>query len=317
MQNTFNILVTSLGKKVPLIRAVKKSLDNIVPGSLLIGSDVNRNCIGAFFTDLFWEMPPQNELSMEKLIDFCSANQVKAIIPTRDGELPFYAAHRSVLEKKGIFCLISTPQAIDFCRDKLLFSQHLLSHNLPAIPTSLILNNSKQRWVVKERYGAGSRSIGINLSDSEANDWAQRLSEPIFQPYVEGKEYSLDIYINRSQKVHGVIARSRDCIVDGESQITTSVSNRLLEDLGIQIAETLGLYGHAVCQILEDKKGHYHIIECNPRFGGASTLSIEMGLHSFDWFLLESLGKTLPAFQRSQHEKQQVRYAADLIYSLE
>ena len=68
-------------------------------------------------------------------------------------------------------------------------------------------------------------------------------------------------------------------------------------------------------QVIEDEEGSFHVIECNPRFGGASTASLAVGLDSFYWFLLECSGQNLQGylFLRSQQEVRQVRYAADWI----
>jgi len=38
------------------------------------------------------------------------------------------------------------------------------------------------------------------------------------------------------------------------------------------------------------------VIECNPRVGGASMLSIHAGLESFFWFFAEVLGEDLTAY---------------------
>lgn len=191
--------------------------------------------------------------------------------------------------------MVSDPTCIENCLDKLLFYQTLAAHHIPAIPTTenadLIKSNS---LVVKERFGAGSRSLGLNLSPKKAKEWAKNLQSPIFQPFISGKEYSVDVYMDTHHSQHGAIARLRDLVVDGESQITSSVKNKKMESLCLKTAEVLGITGHAVFQLLSDAEGQLHIIECNPRFGGASTLSVAMGLHSFEWFLLESLKKPLP-----------------------
>ena len=81
------------------------------------------------------------------------------------------------------------------------------------------------------------------------------------------------------------------------------------------MADTLNLYGHAIFQIIEDWEGHFHVIECNPRFGGASTASVAVGLDSFLWFLMESAGINLEGvpFLRSQKDIKQIRFMTDKI----
>ena len=73
--------------------------------------------------------------------------------------------------------------------DKLSFSNFGIANSLPFIPSSLSLDGLKsERFVVKERYGSGSQAVGINLNCNEARNYAESLKEPIFQPYVDGKE---------------------------------------------------------------------------------------------------------------------------------
>ena len=129
------------------------------------------------------------------------------------------------------------------------------------------------------------------------------------------REVSVDVYIDTKGKAKGTVVRTRDLVVDGESQITTTIRNERLENLCTDLAEKLKLYGHVIFQILISPEGAFHIIECNSRFGGASTLSLSVGLDSFYWFLLEASGETLDdyPFLRATVEKKQIRYPEDLV----
>lgn len=312
----FNLLITSINKKVPLIKAVRSASSRFGIINQIIGADSDANCIGRYFVDDFWEMPPIVGLSIDDLIKYCHTNQIAYIIPTRDGELLFFANHKQTLREQGIMVMISDPQVINICFDKLLFYGHSSPFGFPVIETSLDINGMTcETYVVKERFGAGSHSIGLNLNHEQAVNHRKYLTNPVFQPFIPGKEYSVDLYVNSRGKTHGIITRIRELIVNGESQITTTEQNPKLERICANFAETLGLYGHIVFQVLIDSNNKLHIIECNSRFGGASTLSIAMGLDSFFWFLLESNGIDLDSypFRRSPIEKTQIRYAEDLI----
>lgn len=311
----FNILITSVSKKVPLIKTVRQAAANLKLTCKLYGGDSNSHCISRFFVDAFWHMPILNDLNIEELVGYCKKHQIKAIIPTRDGELPYFAKHKEFLAKHGISCLISGSEAIETCRNKLLFYQTLAPLKVPVIPTAKDINQiSASSYVVKECFGAGSNSIGLNLIFAQAQSWARNLKDPIFQPFIKGDEYSIDVYISRDRSFKGAIVRKRELVVDGESQITYSLQDKAMEELCLKTADTLGLYGHAVFQVLRDDSG-IHVIECNPRFGGASTLSVAMGLRSFEWFLEESLGQPLSPFKRSSKEIQMVRYPEDKIFT--
>lgn len=306
-----NILVSSVSKKIPLVQALRKS------GTALkiIGTDRNPQVIGCYFVDQFERLPGLENGDIEQFVKECKKLSIQGIIPTRNGELPFFAKHRERLTKEGIHCMVSEEHGVDACLDKLLFFKELAA-DFPMIPSSLRLDFKASSYVVKERQGAGSLGIGLQLDEEQARNFAKQLKEPLFQPFIEGQEYSIDLYVNRTGEVMGCIARKRNLVVDGESQVTQSVRFPKLEELCSAMAKKLQLYGHAVFQALVDPQGVIHVIECNPRFGGASTLSIAMGLRSFEWFLAEVEGKDLKQlpFKRSSRELTQVRYPADYVF---
>ena len=70
-----------------------------------------------------------------------------------------------------------------------------------------------------------------------------------------------------------------------------------------------------ILQIILDSNSKIHIIECNSRFGGASTLSIEAGLDSFYWFLQEANGINIDQlpFQLKKQKITQIRFPQDMI----
>lgn len=320
MNANYNILVTSLSKKVPLLKAVRNSAEKLDLKGKIYGGDSNPSCIGRYFVDEFWHMPQQSALTIKDLIDFCHKHAIRAIIPTRDEELLFFSTHKKTLAEKGIACMISNSQCIERCRNKLLFYQFLSPLEIPAIPSvtdiNLLMANT---FVVKECNGSGSQSIGLNLTAGQAKARALELKSPIFQPYIEGTEFSVDVYIDRQNSPHGAIARSRDLVINGESQITSSANQPEMEYLCLRAAVHLGIYGHAVFQLIRDSQNLLHLIECNARFGGASSLSIAMGLHSFEWFLHESgavAKNPLPTFTRASSEMKQIRYPDDKVIFL-
>ncbi len=311
------VLVTSISRKIGLLKAVKKACNKFSTNSILIGGDVNKNAIGKHFVDIFWEMPTISNLNAEKVLAFCDTNKINLIIPTRDGELSFWASIKEELALNGISVMVSNADSIDICLDKLKFYEKLHSLNLPVIETAKSIDSLKNTnfYVVKEQFGAGSLSIGLNLNKEQAIEHSKQLENPIVQPYVEGQEVSVDIYIDQKGKAKGVIARSRDLVINGESQITTTLNNMELEKLSIDLAEKIKLSGHVVLQLLIDFENNIHIIECNSRFGGASTLSIHCGLDSFYWAILEALGNDISEypFIKPLKQKSQIRFPEDII----
>ncbi|MDO7847268.1 NAD-dependent epimerase/dehydratase family protein [Hymenobacter sp. M29] len=315
-----HILISSVAAKVPMVQAVRSAAQRLHPDVKVIGGDMNPACLARHFTDDFWLMPATNDQHLPDIISYCQAHGIGHIIPTRDGELAFWSRHRTALAEAGIAVLVSTPEAVHRCLDKVEFAVFGQQHGLPVIPTALGLDAlagtpATTGFVVKERHGAGSLSLGLNLPEAAALAHAHTLDEPVFQPFIQGQEISVDVYVDRAGRVRGLVPRTRDVIVRGESQVTTTLPDPALTARLLPIVEKLGLYGPLVLQALLTPDGELHLIECNCRFGGASTLGIAAGVDSFFWFLQEAAGADLQQFpfRPAAEPLRQVRAAADVV----
>jgi carbamoyl-phosphate synthase large subunit len=287
------ILVTSAARKVPMVRAVRAAMEKFGGGTLL-GGDVDPQALAKHFVDAFWTMPNSRDRDLGRIQAYLKKQRIRVVIPSRDGELEFWAKHKEALAADGIAVMVSGPRAIGLTLDKLRFAAWGRKSRFPIIPTSARIESLRcLKYVVKERFGAGSRSIGIDLTRSAAVQHATRLEAPIFQPFVKGKEYSVDVYVDRHGRAKGGVVRERNLVVDGESQVTTIVQDAKAAAICMRLAEKLRLSGHSVFQVLKDSEKKLHIIECNARFGGASSASMEAGLESFYWFFVELAGGNL------------------------
>ena len=310
-----NVLVMSISKKIPMLKAVKSALSRFNVQSSVYGADTDDSCTGKYFVDVFWKCPPINKLPIWQFIQYCKSHQIKIVFPSRDGELIYFSKHKEELNANGIHVMISDLKSVRLCIDKLLFYQMLSRKGYPIIPTFSDLNFKSDRYVVKERYGAGAVNAGIGLNYIDVEQHASRLRDPIFQPYISGIECSVDVYLNNQSIPHGAVVRKRNRVVGGESQVTSSFRDEHIEKLCCEIGQSFLLKGHVLFQLIIDETGALHIIECNCRFGGASTLSIALGLDSFYWFMIESTGGSLNQvpFIRSPEEKTLIRHSEDFI----
>lgn len=314
---TGNILVTSASRKVPLMQSMKKAAAKLNPTIKVFAGDMNTDALAGFVADGVFAMPRTTPENVDAIVSWCKENNVQFIVPTRDGELLFWANHKDLFLKQNIHVMISSPRAVEVCLDKLLFAEYCLTNEIPAIPTySSVENCPGDLLVVKERWGAGSISIGIGLTKSQSQEHAAGLDEAIFQPMVKGVEFSVDAYVTLKGDVKGLVIRKRERVVNGESQITCTVNDEILNDKFRSIIEKLNVYGHIILQAIIDDKNEINIIECNCRFGGASTLGLRAGLDSFYWFLLEASGVSIENYQfiPAKTSIRQVRVPSDLYF---
>lgn len=314
MRRTLRVLVSSASRKAPLVEALRIAARRVDPAACVVAGDRDQLAGTQLVADEFWSMPPTEDEFAADLLAGCAERSIAAVLPTRDGELAFWARHRAAFAARGIDVLVSDHAAVAACLDKLEFSRKCALHGLPVIPSwESAPDGASGTLVVKERFGAGSRGIGLDLPREAALWHAARLRDPIFQPYERGPEVSIDGWMNRDGIPAGLVLRRRDRVSGGESQVTTTFRDPAIEASATAAFAALGLRGHAVMQAIV-AEGGIRIVECNPRFGGASTASLAVGLDSLYWSLRESIDPSWqPAFERAALEVRQFRLPRDII----
>ncbi len=308
------VLLSSAGAKVPLLQALKTAAVRLQPDAVVIAGDSSKPVVSQYFADHFWHMPLCNESNLHAIKEGLAEYQITHIVPSRDGELMFWSEQKEALKPLGIEVLVSAEEVIRLCLDKFNFAQVKTHAQCKVIPALLYPDESANLWVVKERYGAGSQNIGLKLTTQEALHHAKTLQCPLYQPFIQGTEISVDAWLDKQSQLKGHICRYRTKVQHGESQISQTVSLPQYDDQIKTLLEQLQLTGPVVLQAIIDQQQQLHIIECNSRFGGASTLGIKAGVDSLYWSLAESMAMDLTQlpFTPSSQTITQVRYAGDL-----
>ena len=271
-QDKFTILFSSLSAKLALLRSVISEVKSVSNDFDVIAADSNTDCYGADKVENFIKMPPIHDLSPSSLIKFCKENKIRFVIPTRDAELIFWAKQKELMSANGIGVMNSTLNAIELCEDKFTFATELSDAPIPPIRTSLSgkeMLKEYDRFVIKERRGSASRSIGLNLKKEDIPRHSQAIKKPVFQPFINGKEFSAETWIDKSGKCHGVILRWRLKVIDGESHESVTFSNPEWVKMLVNTFSLIkGLYGHILAQVIVDPRQNLHLVEINPRLGG-------------------------------------------------
>lgn len=305
------ILVTSASRKVPLLRSIARQACEEDPSASVLAGDADPHCLASYAWSPFVTVPRLT--ASTDLAPLLTREGVTHLVPTRDGELPWFADHQGDLAAAGVDCLVAAPPSIALCQDKYAFAERLAQSGLPSIPTSLEPIGDA-RVVVKERHGAGSAGLSLDVDPHTAERAAAFLQSPVFQPFVPGPEISIDAYRARDGRLLGMVARSRDLVLGGESQVSTTIDPTPYWELAEATLEALGLTGPAVLQVIATPQGP-RVVECNARLGGASTLSLAIGLDSIRWFVRESAGEDpadLP-FRPRPWPTRLIRVSEDLI----
>ncbi len=300
-EHKLNILFTCAGRRVVLLDAFRRAMKDLgVAGKILV-TDVTKASAAFCKADKGVVVPSTGTAEyIPALLEICAAESVGLIIPLTDLDLRCLARQSKKFSSIGCEIMVGPPETILLCRDKTLTSKFLRRIGLQAVRTfSLEQFREKPFFPCFVKPIRGSASIGTGKLHSEAEMNAHLATYGnlmLFQDYVPGAEYTLDIYRSRSGKVLSVVPRQRLAIRAGEVEKGLTVDDKELIDAGVRLGENLdGLWGVVNAQCRRPPDGKAHFFEINPRFGGGVPLSINAGADFPRYVLEETLGMPISA----------------------
>jgi carbamoyl-phosphate synthase large subunit len=230
---------------------------------------------------------------VERLCDLAFDNGARALIPTLAEELVVLARHRRDLEEAGVESWLPDPDAVQRCTDKWQFAKALKEVGLAGPPTNLAsAEGIPGPWIVKPRFGRGSRDV-YAVDDDEQLSWAlQRVPDPIVQTRLEGKEFTVDALVDRDGELAGAVPRWRLETKAGISTKGRTFSHPELPGAVGALLVAMGLEGPANVQgFVAD--GRATFVEVNPRFSGGLPLSLAAGADLVGEYLRGIFGEAL------------------------
>lgn len=290
--NNFNILFTSAGRRVSLVRSFRTALDSLGLQGTLVTADLQKNAPAPFVADVR-ELVPRvtNPAYIPTLLDICRRHSIHLLVPLIDTELHLLAPHRQSFAEIGVTLLVSSEEVNHLTLDKR--STHDFFCNT-GIPTPAILDPSailasvapSYPYLLKPAQGSSSTGVTKIRNEEELRFFLSYVPNPIVQELIRGKEYTLDILVDFSGKVRCVVPRLRIETRAGEVSKGMTVNNPAIIAAGKKVAEALpGALGCITAQCFLTPEGEIVFIEINPRFGGGFPLACAAGADFPKWII--------------------------------
>ena len=290
--NEFNILFTSAGRRVSLIRSFRSALDAIGLTGKLVAADMRNSAPAAFVADLQEEVPQVSDATyVLRLQEICRRHDIKLLVPLIDTELHLLAPHRAEFAQMGVTLLVSSGEACEICHDKRKTGEFFRSIGIKTPATldpGTILADPHANYPFLLKPATGSCSVGVNKinNPAELEFFMKYVSDPIVQELVGGQEYTLDILVDFAGKVRSVVPRLRMETRAGEVSKGLTVKNQAIIEAGRLVAASLpGAIGCITAQCFLTADQEIVFFEINPRFGGGVPLSIEAGADFPRWII--------------------------------
>ena len=277
-----NILITSAGKRVALTKYFKETLNRFYPEAKVYITDMNPEmapvsyvCDGAFAVPRVTapEYP-------EVLLKICEEQGIGMVIATIDTELLLLSDLKEEFLKKGSHVMVSDRRFVEMCRDKRNKGDFFKSHGV-RVPREVDKYNPTFPLFAKPYDGSLSTNLHYIKCQEELTQ--EILNDPklLFMEYIDKKvykEYTVDMYYGKDNKVKCIVPRERIEIRAGEINKGRAEKNEILDYLKDKLGYIEGCLGCICVQLFfhpetKDMVG----IEINPRFGGGYPLSYNCG----------------------------------------
>lgn len=285
-----NVLITSSGNKQILIDYLKSEFYRIDPDVSIISTDISSDNLSYLLSDDFFKFERIKNENIDLFVGECLKRGISLIIPSSNSDALLLSEFAGEFRKSNINILVSENRFVSLCIDKLNFSEYFEKKSPCIIKSTLNADEvDGTKLVVKERFGAGSVGVVLNLTKSEILSAAINLKNPIFQAYLKGYEFSADVWANRNCVIHAVALRKRQVIQSGESIQCEYFENTLIISEIYKMLENEQVRGPLNIQGIVGSSGNFKFIEINPRFGGAFLMSKFAGFAVAEWIYEEYL----------------------------
>jgi carbamoyl-phosphate synthase large subunit len=285
MKDGLNIFIPSAGRRVELVQCFQKAARRLGFTSNVVAGDCSKTAPALYFADRAYELPRINDPGyIDAIIDICNKEDISLVIPTIDTELLLLAENKQYIEaRSNAKVLISDVEIIRICRDKLNTQRFMESNGfgVPRLYTEEELQEGNVKYPVFIKPRSGSSSINAFRADTEIelNTYRSLIADPIIQEFVEGEEYTVDVFLDFNSTVITIVPRLRIATRSGEISKGRIVKDRqIIQDI-MRLMNVLKPIGHITVQLMKTSNGIKYI-EINPRFGGGAPMSIQSGADS-------------------------------------
>lgn len=309
-----NILLTSAGRRVSLLRCFQRDLrERELSGAVFATDLAPERSAACQVADKAFAVPRVTDPSYaDTLLELCLRENVRMVVPTIDTELLVLAQNRKQFREQGVEVIISDLPLIQQCRDKRKTHDLFASHGL-ACPE--VFSEDTLQYPCFAKPIDGSCSVGLHLVSS-ADHWPSNVRHNpnyLICAYIDPQshdEYTVDMFYSAAGDLLCVVPRQRLQVRGGEVSKGKTVRHALIGEVERSLGQLPGARGCLTLQVFVHKEeGTVLGIEINPRFGGGYPLTSQAGARYTDWLVGEVFaGETIAPCNAWQHDLVMLRY---------
>ena len=283
-----HILFTGVGRRVELIQAFRNAALSLKKDLKIYGADLTGTAPALAYCDFVRQVVPMKDPGyIDNLLAICASDSIDLLIPTIDTDLLVLSENKSRFEMIGTKVMISDYDKVMICRDKNNTSAFFNECGLFAPPPVNCWEEYKGEYpaFIKPKDGSSSINAFRVKNREELEIYAKHIGEYIVQPFISGREYTVDVFCDWNGKPLSIVPRERIQVRAGEVLKTRIFLDRKMIEETARICEKFKPCGPITVQLIRDNNGEDWFIEINPRFGGGAPLSMKAGARSAELIL--------------------------------
>ncbi|NUN06085.1 MAG: ATP-grasp domain-containing protein [Bdellovibrio sp.] len=293
-KNKVNLLFTSVGRRVELLRAFKNAYQTLGLKGHIIGLDIDPIAPALNAVDRSYIVPRLSHPDyLETLCRICQHENTDLILPLIDPDIPFLAKHRERLAQTGAK-VVAVPEAsaaiaADKWQTGVFFGDLNLATPVSWLPEQLNSIETNYPLFIKPRSGSASNHAYKVKNEKELKFFLDYVPDPIIQEYLGGTEITTDVVCDLNGEIISVVSRKRIEVRWGEVAKGVTVYEPEVTEACITIAKVLHAIGPITVQCIM-KEGVPYFTEINARVGGGAPLGIAAGADWPKWLLARFAG---------------------------
>lgn len=240
----------------------------------VVGIDSDYLSVGFHFCDKKYIVPKGNAPKfLDEILRICNIERPDLILPGPEEEIQILSLNKHRFLKRGVIVLCPDYETVRICSDKLKTYKFFEESDI-SYPKIYNKKNVRFPCIIKPRFGRGGKDVHIARNKKEMNFYLSKIKNSIIQEFIEGTEYSIDIFSDTNGNVLSIVPRIRIKTESGISIKGITVYDKHIIKECERIAAKLKLIGPSCIQCIKNKSG-IRFIEINMRFGGGSILSLK------------------------------------------
>jgi len=307
------ILITSAGRRVGLMNAVRESLAELGLDWRIVGADAEPELSATCaLADASYRVPVVGSGEYaDFLIEICRKEDVGLLIPTIDPELLPISLREEDFAAAGVRVNIGSADFVRTARDKALTGKRLTEIGVEA-PQTWVGGDDDPRFPAIAKPIGGSASVGIRRYRSAEEYRSDPPGEGcILQELLEGPEYTVNVYCDPEGTFRCAVPHRRLEVRSGEVSKGRTERRKDLMEIARRIASLPGARGAFCFQAILTERAPV-VFEINARFGGGYPLAHRAGAKFVKWLLEEATGKSSTASDDWQDGLLMLRYDSEV-----